>query len=268
MTDRRTFIARFAKGTAGFALLGTVLGACGDDTPAGTTGAPGTTPTSAPTTAAPATSAPPTTQDAPATTAGSEVGAVDWERVLLGNVSAYVLVRGGEAAVVDTGNPGSAEQIAAGLSTLEVGWSDVGHVIITHLHPDHIGSLGDVMAEAPDATGYAGAADIPAISSPRPLTAVGDGDVVFDLTIIDTPGHTPGSISVHDPIGGLLLAGDALNGADGGVIGPNPRFTTDMDLAMASVAKLAGFEFDTVVFGHGDPVTGDASAQVAALVTG
>jgi glyoxylase-like metal-dependent hydrolase (beta-lactamase superfamily II) len=180
-------------------------------------------------------------------------------------VSAYVLVRAGEATVVDTGNPGDAGDIAATLDGLGIGWNDVSTVILTHLHGDHVGSLGDVMAAAPDAVGYAGAPDIPGIRSPRTLMPVGDGDTVFGLEIIATPGHTPGSIVVRDPVSGLMVAGDALRGEDGGVIGPNPRFTDDMALANESVKKLAELQFETIVFGHGDPVEGGASDQVAAL---
>ena len=124
------------------------------------------------------------------------------------------------------------------------------------------------MDAAPAATGFAGEPDIPSIPSPRPLTPVGDGDAVFGLEIISTPGHTPGSISVHDPAAGLLVAGDALNGVDGGVGGANPRFSSDMSLADESVRKLAGLQFDTALFGHGEPVVGGASALVADLAAG
>jgi glyoxylase-like metal-dependent hydrolase (beta-lactamase superfamily II) len=72
-------------------------------------------------------------------------------------------------------------------------------------------------------------------------------------------------VCVLDPVSGLLVAGDALVGADGGVGGPNPDFTPDLDAAYASVRKLAGLQFETVVFGHGEPVAGGAAAAVAAL---
>jgi glyoxylase-like metal-dependent hydrolase (beta-lactamase superfamily II) len=143
----------------------------------------------------------------------------------------------------------------------------VSNVIVTHLHADHQGSLPAVMNLASGATGYAGAADIAGITSPRELTAVGDGDRVFDLRIIETPGHTPGHISVLDEAGRLLVAGDALNGANGTVVGANPDFTSDPVTAGESVKKLAEFSFDTVVFGHGEPVSENASQQVAELAS-
>jgi hypothetical protein len=50
------------------------------------------------------------------------------------------------------------------------------------------------------------------------------------------------------------------------VVGPNERFTPDMATANLSVAKLAGFEYETILFGHGEPVLERGSEQVAALV--
>ncbi len=270
--NRRMFLTDLGRGTLAIAVVGTIpiLAACSDgddsegtlivptvtDTP--TPGAQPGSPTAAAAASASATEAAQPSSDAP--------GAIDWTRVNLGNVSVYILVRNGEAAVVDTGNEGSGDDIETALVTAGIDWNAVGHVILTHHHGDHQGSLPDVLARAPEAAAYAGAADIPAINSPRPLIAIGDGDHVFDLEIIETPGHTPGHISVLDTVGGLLIAGDAINGADGGVIGANPRYTPDMDTAALSIAKLAERAFETVVFGHGDPVSGGASAQVAALV--
>jgi glyoxylase-like metal-dependent hydrolase (beta-lactamase superfamily II) len=91
---------------------------------------------------------------------------------------------------------------------------------------------------------------------------------VFGLRIIDTPGHTPGHICVLDPVGGLLVAGDALIGSRGGVAGPNPQFTSDLATANESVKKLATFEFETALFGHGEPVGSGASTAVAGLAAG
>jgi glyoxylase-like metal-dependent hydrolase (beta-lactamase superfamily II) len=196
---------------------------------------------------------------------GTAADGVTWERVNLGFVSAYVLARRGEAAIVDTGIPGSEGDIETSLGILGLDWSDVGTVIVTHLHNDHQGSLPAVMNLASGATGYAGSADIAGITSPRKLIGVGDGDRVFDLAIIDTPGHTPGHISVLDERGGLLVAGDALTGKDGGVAGANPQFTADMSVAGESIKKLAGFTYGTVVLGHGEPVVGNASQLVAEL---
>jgi glyoxylase-like metal-dependent hydrolase (beta-lactamase superfamily II) len=192
-------------------------------------------------------------------------GDARWRRVDLGFVSAVVIARAGELAVIDTGVAGSEDAIGEVVAELGSGWSDVGTVIVTHRHNDHQGSLPAVLGRAPDAAAYAGHLDVPAIDGPRSVIGVGDGDSVFGLDVIDTPGHTPGHISLLDPVLSLLVSGDAMNGTDGGVTGANPQFTDDMDRADESVRKLAGFDFDDVVFGHGSPLLGDASLHVREL---
>ncbi len=258
--SRRVFLTEVSRSVFAIAILGTGVVACSS-----TSGEETSTTSVTPNTG----TDPTTTTTEPSRTAATETtgapNGITVQRVNLGNVSAYVVVRGGEAAIVDTGNPGDVGDIEAGLSEIGLGWSDVGNVILTHKHPDHIGSLGPVMDAAAEANGYAGADDIPSISAPRSLTAIGDGDTVFGLSIIETPGHTPGSISVLDPVAKVLVVGDAMNGADGGVAAANPRFSEDMTAADDSVKKLAALDFDSVYFGHGEPVVGGASQLVAEL---
>jgi glyoxylase-like metal-dependent hydrolase (beta-lactamase superfamily II) len=190
---------------------------------------------------------------------------LSWHRADLGGVSAYILVRAGEAAVVDTGVAGSERSIEAALTEAGLGWDAVGHVILTHRHGDHVGSIDAVLANAPDATAYAGAADIPKISAAKPLRAVGEGDRVFGLRIVATPGHTLGHIAALDETGGLLVAGDALRTVGGTLAGSNPDYTEDVAQANATVAKLGRLRFETLLVGHGDPILAGASEQVAAL---
>ena len=259
---RRVFLRQF--GTTSFAIAVFGLSACStaDRDPNSTSSSSANSPGTGTTTS---TSQPTTTSAGPEP---EELPLLEYRRVNLGNVSAYILIRSGEAAIVDTGLAGSEADIEAGLRAAGLNWTDVDHVILTHRHSNHIGSADAVMAAADAAVAYAGEADIAQIPAPRPIVPVGDGDEVFGLQIIDTPGHTPGHICVLDTEAGVLVAGDALNGAGGGVIGPNPSFTPNMELANESVKKLAGFSFETVLFGHGDPVEGGADSLVSALAEG
>ena len=61
------------------------------------------------------------------------------------------------------------------------------------------------------------------------------------------------------------MQGDALNGADGAVAGPDPQFSENHDQALATVEKMARYEFETIYFGHGESVFEGASALVAGL---
>lgn len=260
--DRRTFLAEIGRGAFVVAVV-TVIG-CGPDTiaslvpsPPGPSAGPSPSPgTSDRLSSAPAASAHPPGSPPP--------GGVSWARVNLGFVSAYVLVRAGEAALVDTGVGGSADAIEATLTSVGIGWANVGHVILTHHHNDHQGSIRTVVQRAPGTTVYAGAEDVSSILV-EPVIAVGDGDSVFDLRIVTTPGHTAGSISVLDPIAGVLVAGDALGTRDGLPTLPNAANTVDMPQAKQSIMKLGALTFETLLVGHGNPIEGGASGLVATL---
>jgi glyoxylase-like metal-dependent hydrolase (beta-lactamase superfamily II) len=260
--SRRAFLADLGRGTVALAVAG--LAACGPSGGTGGASSASAVPATSGSSAAPGGSP----SGAAASGDTGAAGAVEWERVDLGFVSAYVLARGGEAVVVDTGTAGSEGDIESVLGAIGLGWDAVGHVILTHLHGDHAGSAAAVLEAAADAVGYAGEADIPGISAPRPLTAVADGDEIFGLRIVATPGHTAGHIAVLDPIGGILVAGDALGTDAGAPIPPNESFTEDMATAMQSVAKLGELTFETLLVGHGDPITSGASGLVAGLATG
>jgi glyoxylase-like metal-dependent hydrolase (beta-lactamase superfamily II) len=240
VVGRRTFLTWSGRGALAVAVLG--MAGCG-----GSGG--GGEPTSAGDDEKPA--------------SGGSAG-LRWSRVDLGFVSAFVLVRGGKAAVVDTGVGGSADAIGKVLDSAGPGWGGVRHVVLTHRHPDHAGSVGDVMDRARRAVGYVGTADLSEVEAPRRLRPLEDGDDVFGLRVVATPGHTAGHVAVYDAGSRVLVAGDALTNTDG-LAGSNPQFTEDEAAARATVVKLGGLTFETLLPGHGEPITSGASAQVRAL---
>jgi glyoxylase-like metal-dependent hydrolase (beta-lactamase superfamily II) len=239
------------RGAVGIAVLG-VAAACSD--PGSTSGG----------TAGPAEEDTSSTGSAPAEAGTGDAGRMAWSRVNLDFVSAYVLVRGNEAAVVDTGVGGSADAIGQVLDQAGPGWRGVRHVVLTHKHPDHAGSISDVLDEASSATGYIGEADRSEVDAQ--LSVLGDGDDVFGLQILTTPGHTAGHISIFDQDTGVLVAGDALTN-EGELAGSNPQFTEDETAAAASVRKLATLAPKTILVGHGDPVVDGAAAELEELAS-
>jgi glyoxylase-like metal-dependent hydrolase (beta-lactamase superfamily II) len=254
LVGRRWLLRQAGRSVVGIAVLG--VAACSD----GSRGSDQQ--------ASPARSRTPTASGTAAGSASAtDAGGLAWSRVDLGFVAAYVLVRGREAAVVDTGVAGSTEAIGTVLDEAGPGWAGVRHVVLTHKHPDHAGSVGEVLGQAQAATGYAGAADLASVGDvPRRLRALGDGDDVFGLQVLATPGHTAGHLAVFDADTGVLVAGDALNNMDG-LSGSNPQFTEDEEAAAASVRKLARLAPRTILVGHGAPVQRDAAAALQELAS-
>lgn len=258
---RRAFLGYFGKGTAALAILGPVAAACGSSGSSESEGS-----AAASTTVASSTQPPTTNSEGladPLSVGADDLPSGIWSRANLGNVSAYVLARGRELAIVDTGVRGSAEAIGTTITDLGFTYADVKHVVLTHFHSDHAGSIEAVLEAAPNATGYTGELDLARIDAD--LSSLADGDDVFGMQVVHTPGHTPGHIALFDELTSTLVAGDSMNGRDGGVAGANPRFTPDMATAGESIKKMSQLQFDTVYFGHGEPVIGGASTAVMDL---
>lgn len=95
-----------------------------------------------------------------------------------------------------------------------------------------------------------------------------DGEVLpycGGITVIHTPGHTPGHISLYLHTSKVLVAGDALNTADGRLFGPNPIATEDLGQAVKSLAKLLPYDIEQVVCYHGGVCTGNIAQQLIQL---
>ncbi len=267
LRSRRAFLGDIGGGALALAVLSPVaIAACSggdDDDSAGDPGSDSSDPdveTDEPTAESIADDA----GDAPDTDGvGDAGGELRWSRANLGFVSAYVVARGNKAAIVDTGGSGSADTIGESLAELGLNYSDVESLILTHNHDDHIGSVGEVMEMAVNATVFIGEADIERLTVPA--TGLVGGEDVFGMEILATPGHTPGSMSAFDRAAGLLIAGDAMVVEDGVAAEAPAQFTASVTTARESVQALADLSFNTLLVGHGAPIETAADQAVAEL---
>jgi hydroxyacylglutathione hydrolase len=168
--------------------------------------------------------------------------------------------------------------------------------VLTHAHPDHQGSSHAICSTF-GLPLWCGLHDAPAMESgalstllPNRLTnrllaaCVGGsghpverrlraGDQVGDFTIIETPGHTPGHISLWRDTDRTLILGDVLANQHPitqkvGLIESLTRFTLDPARNRQSARAVAALEPQLVCFGHGPPLRDLAKLQafVARLV--
>lgn len=63
----------------------------------------------------------------------------------------YLLKQGNEIAIIDTGNKFSVNNVHKTLDDNGQGFSDVAYIILTHIHLDHAGGAGELMARCPNA---------------------------------------------------------------------------------------------------------------------
>ncbi len=209
--------------------------------------------------------------------------------------NAYALVRDNGVLIIDTGTPGKTEGIVAELAEIKAKHCDIKAIIITHAHPDHAGSCAGLASKSfakiyvhkNDVDIVLGKAPPPAprdfveklsafvtthfmkYSPPAEAEPIDAHSIITgfeDIEIIETPGHTTGSISLLDKKSGTLFCGDAVNNRRNKLTGPLKYFTYDMDIAWDSVKKIASLEFDVLCPGHGVPIRSHAREKIKELL--
>ncbi len=209
-------------------------------------------------------------------------------RIDTGISNAFLIEAEDGCTLIDTGYPKNEGKILSAVQELGKRPNDIRHILLTHAHPDHIGSLRALEA-ATSARTYIHPADADIARSGtgfRPLkpapgvinwlfvqiigrknrtmkvgksridVEVQDGEVLpvaGGLTAIHTPGHCAGHLAFLWPRhGGVLLAGDAC----GNMFGLDWSVGyEDMAEGERSLRKLATHSFQIACFGHGKPLT-------------
>jgi hydroxyacylglutathione hydrolase len=198
-------------------------------------------------------------------------------------LNAYVVGDDGEGTetgdvVVDAGLPWSKGRLLAAVE----GRTVAAHVL-THAHPDHQGASAALCA-AHAIPLWCGARDRAAVEhadfaanwrGPRrrlfqlaerlggPACHVDrtlhEGDQVAGFWVIETPGHTPGHISLWREADGVVILGDVAShrnplSLSPGLREPTRLFTRDPRENRRSIQKIAALRPRLICFGHGPPL--------------
>jgi glyoxylase-like metal-dependent hydrolase (beta-lactamase superfamily II) len=202
----------------------------------------------------------------------------------------YIIVRD-RLVLIDTGLPRNTQKITRYIrETLNRKLSELSTIIITHHHIDHTGNISELKnLSGAQVAVHEADADFVSGRIHRPLPKGGfgllfrfmgmflkstavepdirlkDGDIIAGLTCIHTPGHTPGSICLLDPLSKVLFVGDLLIFDGENISGPPSQFTMDMDAAKRSISRVATLDFDILLSGHRVPLKGGAAEKVRAF---
>lgn len=199
-----------------------------------------------------------------------------------GVIAAFVFDTGDGLAVVDPGPGSTLGALEDGLAALGAGVGDLRHVLLTHIHFDHAGAAGTLLARVPRARAYVHERGAAHLARPERLLASATqiyGDQMdrlwgemqpidedrltplsedqtlrlgqMEVRALATPGHAVHHVSFH--VGDALFVGDV-----GGIRldrrqtprAPTPPPDIALDDWRRSVALLRGLDVRTLHLAH------------------
>jgi glyoxylase-like metal-dependent hydrolase (beta-lactamase superfamily II) len=219
---------------------------------------------------------------------GNDVFQIDTKMAGYQGITAGYLIRGSRPCLVETGTAPSAPVVRKALASLGIGPEDLATVVVTHIHLDHAGGVGDIAAMYPAAEIVVHRKGARHLADPSRLMAsarrvYGDAlDVLFgvlapvpasriaaldDVGTVDlgdgrrleshySPGHARHHVGLIDSLSGDLYVGDAAGvyipeTGDMRPATPPPDF--DLEVALTSLRKFSALRPTRLLFSHYGP---------------
>ena len=220
---------------------------------------------------------------------GHEVFQIDTRMAGYSGITAGYLIRSDRPCLVETGTAPSAPVVKQALAELGVRPGDLATIVVTHIHLDHAGGVGDLARMYPDAEVVVHERGARHLADPSRLMASASlvyGDELDGLFgklaptpperiravertgVVDlgagrrleshySPGHAKHHVGLIDSVSGDLYVGDAAGlyvpeTGDQRPATPPPDF--DLDVALDSLRMFAALRPARLLFSHYGPV--------------
>lgn len=220
---------------------------------------------------------------------GDEVHAIDTRMSGYSGITSGYLIRSDRPCLVETGTATSAPVVRDALAGLGIGPADLATIVVTHIHLDHAGGVGDLAGMFPNAEVVVHERGARHLVDPEKLLtsarrvfgsvlddvfgvlrpteaqrvrALGDtGSIDLgggrSLSTFHSPGHAQHHVGLVDSLTGDLYVGDAAGiyipeTADLRPATPPPDF--DLDLAVSSLERFRAVGPTRLLFSHFGPV--------------
>ncbi|MCL4846449.1 MAG: MBL fold metallo-hydrolase [Acidobacteria bacterium] len=213
---------------------------------------------------------------------------VDLEYLGVPQVIATAVLGGrGNVALVDPGPAVALPMLEKQLAALGLGLDDVTALVLTHIHLDHAGATGTIVARRPDTTVFVHERGARHMIDPTKLLdsatrlygndmdrlwgeflavpaanvrALAGGESIEvggrELAVAYTPGHASHHVSYFDAKSRIAFCGDTAGGRIGSaryVMPPTPPPDIDLDLWKASLAAIRSWQPERLFLTHFGP---------------
>jgi len=175
------------------------------------------------------------------------------------HTNCYLVYTSKEILIFDPGSPYDDEQAALAkmIDELQAEGRKVREIILTHLHPDHVGGVNALQKHLAAQTPVAAHTQTAeALTDIRVDRLIEDRDLIrlrgepaIELRAVHTPGHARGHLCFHDAQRGVLLTGDNVVGLGSVLIDPPQGNMIDYLKSLERMRALEGLRI--LLGGHG-----------------
>ncbi len=190
------------------------------------------------------------------------------------HTNCYLIYNSREILIIDPGSPYEDERqaLAACVDDLISSGRLVREIVLTHMHPDHVGGVNSLRE-------HLGKAKVAAHGlTAKPLgntigvdRLIDDGDVIelsgspqIELQAMHTPGHARGHLCFYEERTGTLISGDNIVGLGSVLIDPPEGNVRDY---LESLGRMRSLPNLSVIFGGHGPAIANPYTKLAEYIS-